>query len=189
MSIYLKSATSVMRRILLNLWQGIRDVGRFARLVVAAVVSGFGSSLAWSAAIAVMIHLRVLRALFRPRTLHVSLTHQGVPMAPSQQQIATVTEFDAQDVLVPIVAGNIRFAIVDPAVAVFTLNADGTATIIAVAPGSTTLTATDTGNGLTGEVSITVVAAEPVPVPDPVPVDPVAPVVAVPVKLVITLSQ
>lgn len=81
-------------------------------------------------------------------------------MNPNQKQPILVVETDASGNTVPFSSSNLTFVVTDPAVA--TLSSDNQF-VIGVAPGTTTLTVTDTVNKLTGSVSVVVTAAPDVP--------------------------
>lgn len=99
----------------------------------------------------------------RPVHLTLTLASKGNPMFTGQQLVATVTEADAAGINFPIDASKISFRVApeDQGVILITDNLDGTATVIAVGPGTGTLTAIDSQFKLTGSVTITVEDAPP----------------------------
>jgi Pilus formation protein N terminal region len=103
------------------------------------------------------ILLEELRGIeHHPVSITLTLHNGEKPMNTGQIQIATVTETDAAGLNFAVVPANLTFAIADPTIATVSSNNDGTATVTAVAPGTTTLTATDTVFNLTGSAGISV---------------------------------
>jgi hypothetical protein len=99
-----------------------------------------------------------MKLQFEGATMDVSLT-------VSQTVLATVAEFDASGNVVAIVPANLSYTSSDATVATVGVNPDGSATVVAVAAGTSTITAADsafpaltatgtvtvTGGGTTGE--------------------------------------
>lgn len=120
--------------------------------------------------------LRALREIItdiirlqEPDTLSVTLTTGDRPLNLNEQVTAVPIETSSK-------TGNsfpfksfadLQFSSADSTIATVIANGDGTATVTPVAVGTTTISCTDTANGLTGSVTATVTAVIPPPVDAP----------------------
>jgi hypothetical protein len=118
------------------------------------------------------VHLlkEIRNELRRPRPVTAKLKFQGdiMQIQVGQSIPVSFTEADAAGNPVPVVGSNISFTDTDAspaAVASFVDNGDGTATFTGIAPGSITVSGSDSSNGLTASDTLTVVAAGPPPDP------------------------
>lgn len=81
-----------------------------------------------------------------------------------QTSVATAAEVDAAGVNVPVIPANLTWTGSEATVATVTGNPDGTASVVAVGPGTITVTVTDTVFNLTTSDTVTVTAPSDPPV-------------------------